>query len=264
MIRAAGLVLAAAVAVNIRRAYAIREKTYGKESTETASLLISIGNVYHAQKDYPAALDAYRQALDVLERTAGPYHNYTLMAINNAARTLAAEGNVPAALQQRSRFEALLDKAIEFNLAIGSDREKLAYLEQTFERMGRTISLHLRQAPDNPEAADLAAITILRRKGRVRDASLDSRAALRAHLQSGDRRILDELSSRHDRALDSGARRAGPHAGGAIPAAADDARAAPRNPRIRRQPAQRRVSRGNAGDDSGRSPCSVAGRRRAG
>jgi CHAT domain-containing protein/tetratricopeptide (TPR) repeat protein len=179
----------------IRRAYAIREKTYGKESTDTASLLISIGNVYNAQKDYPAALDAYRQALDVLERTAGPYHNFTLMAINNAARTLAAEGNVAAALEQRSRFEALLDKAIEFNLAIGSDREKLAYLEQTFERMGRTISLHLRQAPDNPEAADLAAITILRRKGRVRDASLDSRAALRAHLQSGDRRILDELSS---------------------------------------------------------------------
>jgi CHAT domain-containing protein len=179
----------------IRHAYAIREKTYGKESTDTASLLISIGNIYHAQKDYPAALGAYRQALDVLERTAGPYHNYTLMAINNAARTLAAEGNVAAALQQRSRFEARLDKAIEFNLAIGSDREKLAYLEQTFERMGRTISLHLRQAPDDAEAADLAAITILRRKGRVRDASLDSRAALRAHLQSGERQMLDELSS---------------------------------------------------------------------
>jgi hypothetical protein len=62
MIRAAGLVLAAAVAVNIRRAYAIRERTYGKESTDTASLLISIGNVYHAQKDYAAALDAYQSA----------------------------------------------------------------------------------------------------------------------------------------------------------------------------------------------------------
>lgn len=179
----------------LRRAYGIREKTYGREHTDTASLLISIGNVYHAQKAYAAALETYRQALEVLERTAGPFHNLTLMALNSAARTSAASGDVATALQQRARVEALLDRTIAFNLAIGSDREKLAYLEQTYERMGRTISLHLRQASGNPEAASLAATAILRRKARLLDASLDSRAALRAHLQPGDQMILDQLSA---------------------------------------------------------------------
>ena len=179
----------------LQRAYRLREKTYGKESTDAASLEISIGNVYHAQKDYTAALDMYQQAFDVLEKTAGPYHNLTLMAINNAARTLAARGEIEAAVARRATFERLLDRTIAFNLAIGSDREKLAYLEQTFERMGRTISLHLRQAPDNRAAAELAATAILRRKARVLDASLDSRAALRARLGPDDRKILDELST---------------------------------------------------------------------
>lgn len=179
----------------LRRAYAVREKVYGKESTDTASLLISIGNVYHAQKDYVTALDTYQQAYDVLERTAGPYHSYTLMAINNAARTFAAKGDVTVALQRRARYDALLERAIQFNLAIGSDREKLAYLEQTSERMGRTVSLHLRQAPHNPEAADLAATAVLRQKGRVLDAALDTRAAMRERLEPGDRALLDQLST---------------------------------------------------------------------
>ena len=179
----------------LRRAYAVREKTYGKEHADTASLLISIGNVHHAQQDYAAALDDYQQAYDVLERTTGPYSNLTLMALNSAARTFAAKGDVASALEKRAQVEALLDRAITFNLAIGSDREKLAYLEQTFERMGRTISLHLQQAPANVDAANLAATAILHRKGRVLDASLDSRAAIRARLEPGDRTLLDELST---------------------------------------------------------------------
>ncbi len=179
----------------IRRAYDIRAKTYGVEHTQTASVLITLGNVYHAQKDYGAALDAYQRAYDVLERTAGPYHQLTMMAINNAARTYAAEGNLPRALQSQGRYDALLDKSIALNLAVGSEREKLAYLETTFERMGRTISLHLREAPDSAEAADLGALAILRHKGRVLDALSDSRVALRARLDPGDRTLLDELST---------------------------------------------------------------------
>jgi hypothetical protein len=83
---------------------------------------------------------------------------------------LAATGDVDAAIARRAMFETRLDRAISFNLATGSEREKLAYLEQTFERMGRTISLHLQQAPGSVAAAELAATTILRRKGRVLDA----------------------------------------------------------------------------------------------
>ena len=54
----------------------------------------------------------------MLKRTTGPYSNLTLMAINNAARTFAAKGDVASALEKRAQVEALLDRTITFNLAI--------------------------------------------------------------------------------------------------------------------------------------------------
>jgi CHAT domain-containing protein/tetratricopeptide (TPR) repeat protein len=179
----------------LQRAYDLREKIYGKEHTATAAVLITVGNVYHAQGDYDAALAAYQRAYDVLERTAGPYHSFTMMAVSNAARTYTAAGKLDEALQYEARFDARLDKTIDFNLAIGSEREKIAYLQGAFEKMGRTISLHLRQAAGSSKAADLAALAILRCKGRVLEALSDNRAALRARLDPGDRTLLDELSS---------------------------------------------------------------------
>ncbi len=178
----------------LQRAYEIREKTFGTEHTQTAAVLITLGNLDHVEGRYAEALDAFQRAYDVLERTAGPYHSFTLMAVNNAARTYTAQGNLPRALEYQARFDALLDTTIGFNLAIGSEHDKVLYLEQTFERMGRAISLHLQRAPASSEAADLGVLAILRRKGRVLDALANSRAALRERLDPADRAVLDDLS----------------------------------------------------------------------
>jgi CHAT domain-containing protein/Tfp pilus assembly protein PilF len=179
----------------LRRAYAIREKTYGKEHTETASLLISIGNLYHVMKDYDKALAAYESARDVLERTAGPYHRNTVLTLSNAAQSSLAAGDLTDALRYHARLAAALDKMIAFDLAVGSESEKLAYIQTTLRLMGQTISLHLQYAPDVSEAADLAAAAILRRRGRVLDALSDSREALRARMQPDDRKLLDNLAA---------------------------------------------------------------------
>jgi len=178
-----------------RRAYAIREKAFGKEHTLTAAIVIVLGNIHHERKEYQEALDAYRAAQDVLERTAGPYHSYTLMAINNATHTYLSEGDLPDALRSQEQFAARLDKTITFNMAIGSEREKLAYIQTTLERMSQAVSLHLRYAPENSEAADLAAAAILRHKGRVLDALSRNREGLRARMQPDDRKLLDDFAA---------------------------------------------------------------------
>lgn len=179
----------------LQRAYAIRSKVYGAEHTETAAVLIVIGNVYQQEGQFQAAIDTYQRAHDVLERAAGPYHEYTLMAMGNMARTYAAEGKLDQAVQEQTQYDARVEKVIAFNLALGSEREKLAYEQTTFEKMGRTISLNLQEAPADQAAADLALSAILRRKGRVLDALADSREALRQRLDPGDRALLDQYSS---------------------------------------------------------------------
>ena len=62
------------------------------------------------------------------------------------------------------------------------------------DRTDRTLSLHLQQAPADPDAASLAMLVLLQRKGRVLDAMTDTFAAVRQQLTTdGDQQLLDQL-----------------------------------------------------------------------
>jgi len=175
------------------RAEAVREKALGSRHPQTAALLINIANVYDSQGQYAKALELHRRALDVLETAAGPNHSLTLLALGNIARTYAAQGDIGRATEYQTRFDATLEKNIELNLDLGSEREKLAYVRSTSEQTDRTLSLCIQQAPDYQAACDLAAAVVLQRKGRVLDAMSGSLSALRQRLNAEDRKLLDSL-----------------------------------------------------------------------
>jgi CHAT domain-containing protein len=175
------------------RAEAVREKALGSRHPDTATLLINIANIYNSQGDYTRALELHQRALDILTSVVGPYHRLTLAAVGDVARTYAAQGNVARAIEYQRRYDEALEKNVGLNLAIGSEREKLAYLSSTFWHSDRTISLHAREAPADRAALELAALSLLRRKGRVLDAMSGSNAALRQRLDPEDRKLLDEL-----------------------------------------------------------------------
>jgi CHAT domain-containing protein len=175
------------------RAEAVREKALGSRHPQTAALLINIANVYDSQGQYAKALELHRRALDVLETAAGPNHSLTLLALGNIARTYAAQGDIGHATEYQTRFDATLEKNIELNLDLGSEREKLAYVRSTSEQTDRTLSLCIQQAPDYQAACDLAAAVVLQRKGRVLDAMSGSLSALRQRLNAEDRKLLDNL-----------------------------------------------------------------------
>ena len=176
------------------RAYAIRTKVLGASNATTAGTLISIGNVHHAKGDYQEALNTLQKALEVLEVSAGPYHRLTMMALANMARTSAAMGEVAAAISFQARVEHIVERITALNLRIGSERQKLAYLDDdTRLRTSRTVSFSNQLAPDDPAAVRLASQVVLQRKGRVLDAMAGASAALRDHLDDESRGLFDEL-----------------------------------------------------------------------
>jgi CHAT domain-containing protein/Tfp pilus assembly protein PilF len=179
----------------LERAYAVRERSLGRAHRDTASLLITIGNVHVASGQYALALAAYRSAQDVLEVAAGPYHSLTLLTLLGAARSYAALGDVAHAVEYQTRVDQVLEKTIDFNLAIGSGRAKLAFADDVLERTGRTISLSVGVASQERSAAELTALVLLQRKGRVQDAMSSSLTALRERLNDGDRRLFDDLNT---------------------------------------------------------------------
>ncbi len=80
------------------------------------------------------------------------------------------------------------------NLAIGSERQKLAYLNSIGERTDRTISLNADLAPLDQSASALAALVLLQRKGRVLDAMSESFASLRRRSSSEEQSLIEQFN----------------------------------------------------------------------
>ena len=79
-------------------------------------------------------------------------------------------------------------------MAVGSERQKLAFVRGVSERTDRTISLHLQSASGDDDAGSLAALVVLQRKGRVLDAMTDMFAAARQRTRDpADHALLDQL-----------------------------------------------------------------------
>ncbi len=177
------------------RAEKIREQTLGNQHATTGGLLVNIGNVYNSQGDFPRAIETYLRALAILQKAAGPYNEWTLMTLGNLSRAHAAEGDSAEAVKYMARLDEAAENNLSLNLAIGSERDRLAYADKFASQTARTISLNVSEAPNDPSAADLAAQMILQRKGRVLDAVADSMTSLRRTLEPEDQKLLNELNS---------------------------------------------------------------------
>jgi CHAT domain-containing protein/tetratricopeptide (TPR) repeat protein len=179
-----------------RRAFAIREPIVGADNPDLIPLLNNLANVYHAGGDDTRALETHFQALRIAQNALGPYHRYALISLGNIAIINTVAGHVATAIAFQRRTDAILEKQLALNMAVGSERQKLAFVRGVSERTDRTISLHLHEAPDNPDAGALAALVVLQRKGRVLDAMTDMLAAARQRITDPkDQALLDQLNT---------------------------------------------------------------------
>lgn len=177
------------------RAEAISEKEIGPQKPDTASLLINIGNVYKDEKELTKAVEYFQRALNILEVAAGPYHSLTRAALANLADTYSQMGDKPHALEYQTRVAQVIDKEIEFNLMTGSERQRLAYRDFMAGRTDLTVSFHLQTDPQNRAAAELAVLTVLRRKALVLDSVSGNLAAIRQRMNPDDQKLIDQLGN---------------------------------------------------------------------
>ena len=179
-----------------RRAFAIRAPIIGADNPDLVPLLNNLANVYHSVGDDARALETHFQALHIEENALGPYHRYALLTAGNIAIISAATGDLATAIAFQRRTDAIVERQLALNMAVGSERQKLAFARGVSERTDRTISLHLNHAPDDPDAGALAALVVLQRKGRVLDAMTDMLAAARQRVTDPkDQVLLDQLNT---------------------------------------------------------------------
>jgi CHAT domain-containing protein len=178
------------------RALSIRTRIVGPDHPDVAQLLNNLATIYRSKGDIEKSLATHLSALNIWEHAAGPYQQATLLSAGNIARAYAAAGDTANAVAYQRRSDTILEKQLALNLAIGSERQKLLFVNSTSERTDRTISLHLFEAHGNQDAAALAALVVLQRKGRVLDAMAGAFAAARQRvLEPRDLDLLDQLKS---------------------------------------------------------------------
>jgi len=176
------------------RALSIRQRIVGANHPDVAQVLNNLATLYRAKGDVERSLQMHLRALSIWESAAGPYQQATLLSVGNIARTYAAAGDIINAVAYQRRTDEILEKHLALNVAVGSERQKLLFVNSASERTDRTISLHLLEARANPDASALAALVLLQRKGRVLDAMADTFAAVRQRVADlGDRTLLDQL-----------------------------------------------------------------------
>jgi CHAT domain-containing protein/Tfp pilus assembly protein PilF len=176
------------------RSLAILEKALGAEHPFVTYPLNGLAVLNTARGDFAKAEPQYQRVLTIRERALGPDHPLVAESLAGLAALYALQGNLDQAVKTQLRTNAITEHNIALNLVTGSERQKLAYLASLSENTDRTLSLYIRNAPQNSEARDMAITSILQRKGRVQDAMADSLAALRRRFSAEDRRLFDRLS----------------------------------------------------------------------
>jgi CHAT domain-containing protein/Flp pilus assembly protein TadD len=175
------------------RTLAIYEKALGAEHPSTANSLNNLAALYDSEGDYAKAEPLYLRALAINEKVLGPEHSLTANSLNRLAVLYRAKGDYAKTIEFQSRCNDVSDRDLVRNLASGSERQKLTYLNQTSVYTDLTISLHAQSAPNDKNAKRAALKVLLQRKGRGLDAMTDAIAALRRRLSPEDRTLLDQL-----------------------------------------------------------------------
>ncbi len=177
------------------RILAFREKSVGTDHPLTAHAAYNLGNIFAIKKDHEKAESLYRQALEIRENKFGTESPAVSEVLSALSLLLATKGDINQSLSLQQRSNSIDERNIALNMTIGSERQKLAFLNNLFDRTNQSLFLQTKFAPDNPLAIELAVTTVLRKKGRVLDAVSNNLSELRRRSNPQDIKLLDDFSN---------------------------------------------------------------------
>lgn len=176
-----------------KRSLAIQEKIFGPNNLQIQITMESLGILYNDQGDYAKAEPLLLRSLQITRDSRGPEHPEVARILRNLIKLYEASGNLARARECWLEASAIDEKDLPLNLAIGSERQKLAYFDPYMNTLEMVISFQLGLDSQNNDSRELAATMLLQRKGRILDAIADNMESLRNRSNGEDRALLDQL-----------------------------------------------------------------------
>ncbi|MEL6385029.1 MAG: CHAT domain-containing tetratricopeptide repeat protein, partial [Cyanobacteria bacterium J06626_18] len=174
---------------------AIFREQLGERHPEVATSLHNVASLYRAQGRYSEAEPFYLESLAILREQLGERHPQVATSLNHLAWLYWGQGNHTQAISSLQAGLAIEEQHLDLNLATLAQAQRHAYAATLAKSMDVAISLDQQTAPDNPEVTHLALTTLLRRKGRVLEAGLNSLQVLRQNLTPEVQITLDQLTA---------------------------------------------------------------------
>lgn len=178
----------------LSRALTIRRQTLSPDHPDVAASLHALGDLFVAKNDAARAERRYLDALAIREKSLGKEHVRVAETLSGLSVVAMLALRMDDAVKLRARDAAIRDRHLSITLAAGAEDQKRAYMEALADATDATISLNAWSYNQDPAARRLAFTTLLRRKGRVLEATAQGIAALRRHLDPEGQRLLDELA----------------------------------------------------------------------
>lgn len=177
------------------RAAAILEKSFGPDYPILALTLSNLAVLYQLRGEYKRAEPLYLRALAIQEKTLGPDHPDLATSLGSLSILYEATREYERAVQFGQRAEEVIEHNLSLVLATGSEVQKQLYLNSIADEVNSSVSLHVRSAPRDQQAARLVLTIILRRKGRALDAMTNQITTLRALATPEDQKLLEQLAA---------------------------------------------------------------------
>jgi CHAT domain-containing protein/tetratricopeptide (TPR) repeat protein len=154
-----------------RQAAEIRRAELGEDHRDYAQSLNNLAMVHQAMGDYPTALTLHQQAAEITRAAVGEGHPDYAQSLHGLAMVLTAYDRAAEALPLLQQTAAIDDRMIGQVLSIGSERQRIAFLQTLWGRFYLTLSLVLERFGRSPAAVCAAFDLVLRRKAIAAEAT---------------------------------------------------------------------------------------------
>ena len=175
------------------RALTLNQKILGPDHPTVAALLNNLGLLQLTLDHNREAISLLEQSLTIYQKRLSNDHPSVAICLRNLARSYSGAGEIDKAVDNLSQSNEIIERDLNRNLIVGSERQKFLYLNKSSNNTNESLNLHLMLAPNNLKACKMAFTALLRRKGRALDAMTEGIEALRKRALPEDKVLFDDL-----------------------------------------------------------------------
>lgn len=155
-----------------------RRRAAGDKLPEYAGSLVNLAGVFLLKGDYAKAEELLKEALGIWHSVIGEEHPHYVNGLINLASVYAATDRATEALELMKQSVAISDKLIGQVFSIGSESQRMAFLQLLDSEFNGFISLVFQDLASSCSAVQAAFDLVLRRKALGAEAISEQREAV--------------------------------------------------------------------------------------